>query len=292
MTMDVSEGGGSLPNGVRVVVSFVLYETPIDEAARAIDQVLNSPVESRIVLIDNSPEPLAPARPGDARVTQIHAGANLGYGAGHNRAMAMSAGWAPYHFVLNTDLLYGPEVIPALLKFLDVHPEVGLAMPMVRYPDGRVQHLCRLLPHPLDVFGRGFASGSAWTRRRNDRYESRQWSYDRPAEFPFLSGCFMAMRRDVVDRVGGFDDRFFMYGEDVDLSRRIHAIARTMFAPVACVAHDYRSQRARSLRRTWYKVANLSRYFRKWGWFFDRNRDAINVRTVAALSAPQTPKAS
>lgn len=265
-----------------LTVSFVLYDTPVEEVARAIEQVRASAPDARIVLVDNSPEPnpVPPTHGGD--VTLIRSGRNLGYGAGHNLAFLLSA-TDRYHAVLNTDLAYAGDVFPALIEFMDSHPDVGLCMPRVVYPDGSIQHLCRLLPHPLDVFGRGFLAGSRWTRARNDRYEFRNWSYDRVADFPFLSGCFMMLRRSVLDKVGGFDDRFFMYGEDVDLSRRIARRHRTSFVPTATVRHEYRSQ-AGGYRRMITKVVNLSRYFNKWGWLVDRERDRLNRRAAALVS--------
>ena len=265
-----------------LTVSFVLYNTPAQEVMRAVDQVRAGTPDARIILIDNSPapNPLPPGLPGTVEV--IRPGRNRGYGSGHNLAFPLSAG-GNYHAVLNTDLRYGADVLPALVAFMDAHPDVGLAMPRVVYPDGSIQHLCRLLPHPLDVFGRGFLPGSAWTRRRNDRYEFRDWDYGEPAEFPFLSGCFMMLRRDAIDVVGGFDERFFMYGEDADLSRRIARRFRTVYAPVATVEHEYRSQGG-GYRRLVSKIVNLSRYFNKWGWWVDRERDALNERAIVGVA--------
>ena len=78
----------------------------------------------------------------------------------------------------------------------------------------------------------------------------------------------MALRREIVDRIEGFDERFFLYGEDLDLSRRMHTVARTMFAPVAIVVHEYRSEERPSHQLTRYKLVSLARYFAKWGMVF------------------------
>lgn len=262
----------------RLTASFVLFRTPVDEIARAVAQVLNSVPDARILLVDNSPEANELPPLDCERVTTIRPGANIGYGSGHNLAFAQSAD-SDYHAALNTDLTYGPEVLPALLQFMDTRPDVGLTMPRVCYPDGSIQHLCRLLPHPLDIFGRGFLAGTRWVERRNDAYEFRKWDYANEKEFPFLSGCFMMLRRSVITEIGGFDERFFMYGEDVDLSRRINQRHRTIFFPHVTVLHEYRSQRG-GFRRTMTKIINLSRYFNKWGWLNDRERDLINARTI------------
>jgi GT2 family glycosyltransferase len=262
----------------RLTVSFVLFRTPADEVARAVEQVRVSVPDARIVLVDNSPEPNAMPLACDKFVTTIRPGANIGYGRGHNLAFARSAN-SDYHAVLNTDLTYGPEVLPALLRFMDTRPDVGLAMPRICYSDGSIQHLCRLLPHPLDVFGRGFLPGMQWVQKRNEVYEFQNWDYASEKEFPFLSGCFMMLRRSVIAEVGGFDNRFFMYGEDVDLSRRISQRYRAMFYPYVTVMHEYRSRRG-GVERAMAKIVNLTRYFNKWGWLKDTERDLVNERTI------------
>lgn len=261
-----------------LTVSFVLYRTPLTEVETAIAQVRSSHPEARIVLVDNSPIPNPLPLLHDRSIHVIRPGANVGYGSGHNLAFALSAD-SKYHAVLNTDLSFGQEAFPKLISFMERHPDAGLVMPRVCYPDGSIQYLCRLLPSPLDVFGRGFFSASRWVATRNDRYEFRTWNYASIADFPFLSGCFMLLRRSVIDEVGGFDERFFMYGEDVDLSRRIHARYRTVFFPDVTIVHEYRSL-SKGWRNKFLKVANLSRYFNKWGWFFDKERKAINKRVL------------
>ena len=263
-------------------VSFVLFNNPTVEVDAAVTQVLDSPADIHVFLIDNTQPSLELPEYDPARVTVIRAKRNLGYGSGHNLAFAQTSNYK-YHFVLNVDLTFGPEVIPYLINFLDNNVDIGLAMPRVVYPDGRIQHLCRLLPTPIDVFGRGFFRSSGWVQRRNDRYEARNWTYDQVAEFPFLSGCFMAFRRSIISQIGGFDERFFLYAEDTDLSRRVNEVARTVYVPMVTAVHAYTSEHRPSLKLTQYKIMNLARYFNKWGWLFDSKRRKINKRTLTAL---------
>lgn len=268
-----------IPDGIDVCVSFVLFGTARGEIERAVAQARSDRSKIHIVLIDNSQPPLdlAFARADD--VTVITTNTNLGYGRGHNIALAASKGRCRYNLVMNTDLQMGREVIPALVEFMDKHDDVGLTMPKVRYPDGSLQHLCRLLPVPADLLGRRFFSGTKWAKERNKRYEFHDWNYDTVAEFPFLSGCFMLIRRSVLDVVGYFDERYFLYAEDLDLSRRIHAVARTLYVPDQSVVHEYRSQTRPSLRRLRYAIVSLAQYFTKWGWVRDAERDQINRQT-------------
>lgn len=265
------------------VVSFVAFNTDVAEIERAVDQVFQSRLDIHVVIVDNSVPALDLPAFDAARVTVIRTGENIGYGRAQNIAIRLGAGRCRYHLALNTDLRFDGTIIDRLAEFMDSRPTVGLVMPRVLYPDGRIQHLCRLLPTPLDLIGRRFFGRSGWAKRRDARYEFHDWGYDRIASFPFLSGCFMMMRRSVLDRVGGFDERYFLYGEDIDLSRRIHAVAETLFVPLVTVVHDYRTQSRRSTRIILYGIRSLTQYFSKWGWIWDRERRAMNRRCLEQL---------
>lgn len=266
-----------------LVASVVLFHTPLEEVERTVRAALDARANVQVVLVDNSVPPMALPDFDRSRVTVVRTGRNLGYGRAHNIAIRMWRGRCRYHLVLNSDIRFDGEALDQMIAFMDVHPDAGLAMPKVYYPDGRLQHLCRLLPDPLDLFGRGFLRNSDWSRRRSERYEFHSWPHDRVEAFPFLSGCFMLMRSTVLAKVDGFDERFFLYGEDIDLSRRIHTVASTLFVPSVSIIHEYRSEQAPSLRRTLHKTVNLSRYFNKWGWLFDARRKAINRQTLARV---------
>jgi GT2 family glycosyltransferase len=94
----------------------------------------------------------------------------------------------------------------------------------------------------------------------------------------------MLLRRSVLDVVGYFDERYFLYAEDLDLSRRINTVARTLFVPSQTVVHEYRSRTSPSLRRLGYAAINLTRYFNKWGWIRDADRDRVNRRALEQFS--------
>lgn len=270
-----------------VVASFVLFGTAVEEVVRAVEQACSNTSDIYVVIVDNSVPPLQLPDFDPTKVHLIQTGANLGYGRGHNVAIDWATGKARYHLVMNTDLTYEAGVIDRLVQFMDTHPSVGLSMPKVRYPDGSIQRLCRLLPSPIDLIGRRFFAWTAWAKRRNKLYEFHDWNYDRVASFPFLSGCFMMLRSSVLHSVGGFDERYFLYAEDLDLSRRIHQCSETLFVPDVEVVHEYRSESGRGFRRLMYGIRSLSQYFGKWGWFIDADRDDINRRTILALNEPK-----
>ena len=108
-------------------------------------------------------------------------------------------------------------------------------------------------------------------------------------DVPTISGCFMLLRTDVFRRFGGFDERYFMYMEDVDLVRRIGASHRVVYDPRVWVVHGYGKGSYRNNKLLYYHIRSAVQYFFKWGWFFDRERTARNGSAVRRLAAQQTP---
>lgn len=278
----------SLPNGYYTIVgSIVLHHTPPSEVEHAISQFLLAAsannLKAHLCVIDNSPVPLEADCLRYPSVSYCFTNRNLGYGRAHNIALRASQGRAKYNLVVNTDVTYSPEVIGELTTFLDAHPNTGIAAPKILYPDGTLQHVCRLLPTPLNVFLRRFLPRSRWAKRADEKYELRRWNHESIANIPFLSGSFLMLRTDLCASVGGFDERFFLYAEDVDLCRTIHQIADTAYIPHVSIIHEYRRLNSRSWLGTWHGIRSHCQYFNKWGWFFDKDRNEINFHTIRRL---------
>ena len=231
----------------------------------------------RVYVVDNSPEPFA-IRVSD-RVQYIHTGKNLGYGRAHNIAIRESIyDQVPLHLVMNSDILVKAADIDTLCAFVLSQPAVGHLMPRVVNPDGELQHLCKMLPTPLDVFGRRFLP-TAWMRKRNARYELHDADYSRPMNVPYLSGCFMLLRTEAVQKARLFDERYFMYPEDIDLTRTIHRDYLTLYYPAITIVHNHKKASYQSWRMLWVHIVNMCRYFNKWGWLFDAERRQFNTET-------------
>ena len=238
----------------------------------------------RIYLIDNSPAAAlgALARAFDA--DYVHLPQNPGYGRAHNFAIRCGlALGSDYHLVLNPDIHFSPDVLPAMLHYMEANREVGLLSPRVKYPNGHPQHLCKLLPTPLDLLIRRFCPPLHRLTGRLAQYELHHSGYDRIMDVPALSGCFMLIRASVLRDVGGFDERFFLYFEDVDLTRRIGGVARTLYFPHVSIVHDYGKGSYKSVRLTLCHTLSAIRYFNKWGWFADAERDHINRNAIRRL---------
>lgn len=236
-----------------------------------------------LYLIDNSPTDelryLAETPVGKGRIYYEHQPSNLGFGKAHNIAIGLAHDkGARYHIIINPDVRFDETVLDTLTAYMESHSEVGLVSPLVYYPDGRPQQLCKLLPRPCDVFLRRFALSKQLRDKINQRYEMHWLDYSKPVEVPYLSGCFMFTRMEVLQRIGGFDERYFMYVEDTDLSRRIGQIAKTICHPDAKITHVHSRGSYHDTKLLCHHISSMVKYFNKWGWWCDAERKKVNAR--------------
>ena len=257
-------------------VSIVLYRPDWEQVSALTHALLQSQRVNRVYWIDNSPQAAEQLPLQSERIQYQHNPTNLGYGAAHNIAIRESIyDNIPFHLVINPDIILDAKELDRMLDFVSQNPLVGSLMPKVTYPNGQLQYLCKLLPTPLDVFGRRFLP-SAWIAQRNHRYEMRASGYDKIMNIPYLSGCFMLLRTEAVKQARLFDERFFMYPEDMDLTRRIHRNYLTVYFPHATIIHNHEKASYKSLKMLWIHMVNMCRYFNKWGWFRDKERQLFN----------------
>ncbi|WP_028298791.1 glycosyltransferase family 2 protein [Olivibacter sitiensis] len=273
--------------GERVVwwtAAIVLYENNEREVQNTIASCLASAFLKRLYLVDNSKTDRLRFLATDGRIEYLHNEKNRGFGGGHNIAIEESSRLGvAYHLILNPDVYFSEEVIPALVTFMESNHRVGMVMPKVVYPDGRIQRLCKLLPTPVDLFLRRFLPVEKGLLERQKQYELWAYDYDRVMDIPNLSGCFMFMRSEVFEKVGQFDDRYFMYMEDLDLVRRIGTQYDTVCYPFVSVFHIYKRGSYVDLRLLLLHLASAVRYFNKWGWLFDGKRKQKNGEVLQRL---------
>lgn len=261
--------------------SIVLYNHSWVELEHLIHTLQNSERVHKIYLIDNSPTPLSEFKRDG--VCYFYTGKNLGYGGGHNIALRKSLqNDVDYHLVLNPDIVMPDGVLDELEDYMNANTDVGHLMPKVVYPDGETQYLCKLLPRPSDLFIRRFLPGNC-ARKAKYRFEMRGSGYNEIMEVPYLSGCFMFLRTEALRKVGIFDERFFMYPEDIDLTRRIHQQYKTLFYPEITVVHKHERDSYKSLSMLLTHTINLMRYFNKWGWIIDNEREIVNKKIKSLI---------
>jgi GT2 family glycosyltransferase len=273
----------------KLSASIVVYKTDAGQLRQVIDCYLNSVDAGQLLILDNSPTDQLRQLCHAPRVGYIFNGQNLGYGKAHNIALRRSIDVSQYHLVLNADVYFEPDTLSKIIHFMDSHPQAALVMPKVFSADGNLQMLCKLLPTPLNLALRRFFPFESWFSKLNARYEMKSMGYDRVMDVPFLSGCFMFMRTSALKQVGLFDERYFLYAEDTDLSRRLHEQFQTLYFPGAEIQHVHARGSYKDLRLTLQNLKSAIQYFNKWGWFFDSDRRAINQRAQMQIDMVSKP---
>ena len=256
-----------------ITVSLVLYNTGMEEAKRAIASLLSTDLNIKIFLVDNSTDDSRRVLAGiDSRIEYIFTGKNLGYGKANNLVINNVLSETEYHLVMNPDVYFEADTLDKIYAFMQENKDIGLTMPRVYHYDGTEQRLCKLLPTPKELIIRRFIPDGNYKDKISRIYNMWDADYESLMDVPFLSGSFMFMRASVLAEVGGFDERFFLYCEDLDLCRRIGEVSRTVYFPGAKIYHGY--QKASYLNTKLMLIHSLSaiKYFNKWGWLFDNER--------------------
>lgn len=278
---------------LKITASIVLFNTPRTQIDTVLKSVFDSECIETLYIIDNSPNDKwrilekRATENGVTKIRYIH-NENLGYGASHNLAMqeAIESG-SVYHIVLNPDISFGTEVLPALTHFMEENKDASYVLPKVVYPDGEIQYLCKLLPTPGDLIFRRFLPKS-WGKKRNDRYCLKMSGYDKVINPPCLSGCFMFLRLSTLQEHNiFFDEGYFMYCEDFDLMRRLHRVSKTLYFPDVQIVHNHQKESYKNKKMLIAHIKSAVRYFGKYGWWFDRERQAMNKRVLGEIEVCQ-----
>jgi len=189
-----------------------------------------------IVVVDNASTDgsAEAARAADVEVVALEE--NVGFGAGANRGVARTT--TPYVVICNPDLEVEPGADKTLAEVLDHDAEVGIVAPRIETPDGRLYPSARTFPDMTDAAGHAFLQfvwrGNPFSRR----YKMLDWDHAGACDVDWVAGTYLLVRRTAWDQVGGFDEGFFMYLEDVDLCWRLQRAGwRTRYEPAARVVH-------------------------------------------------------
>ncbi|MBC7761470.1 MAG: glycosyltransferase family 2 protein [Candidatus Saccharibacteria bacterium] len=194
----------------------------------------------QVYIVNNSLEEpeLASRLPADVAATVIEPTENLGYGGGMNLGVASSEA-SDWVLLANPDLAFGEKAIDRLVEVGESSSEIGIVGPLVYTPTGEIYPSARNLPSLRTgighaVFARIWRT-NPWTRSYLQDLEVTPHQHDAG----WLSGSCLLVRRDVFESVGGFDEKYFMYFEDVDLCARVSQMGyRVVYAPSAIVTHE------------------------------------------------------
>ena len=192
---------------------------------------------------------------------------NVGYGRGQNLAIRRVK--SQYHILCNPDIIITTDIFSELISYMKKNKDVGVIYPKTLNTDRSIQYLNKRPPTVLDLVLRRFCPKliKSLFKNRLDKYEMKDVGYDFIYDVPFASGSFMFCRTDVLQKVNGFDERYFLYLEDFDLCRKIQNQGfRTVYNPTVNVIHHWERASYKNIKMTAIHAISTIHYFNKWGW--------------------------
>lgn len=247
------------------------YRSPRD-AIRCVESLQKQTISDRmeILVIDNHSldESVGTFRArlrNKPHVRLIEHRRNAGFAVGNNLASRHAHG--EYLLLVNPDNVLPPDAAETMIDILKRHPDAGIVGPALTYPNGKLRPSARRFPTLRDLFEKRISP-----RRWHERYRRQtETDGDRTREVDWLVGACLLMRRDFFEKLGGFDERFFLFFEDIDLCRRCHASGKkVLYAPSVRVMDRERRLSGRGLssiftnRTTRIHMVSAVKYFWKW----------------------------
>ncbi len=185
---------------------------------------------------------------------------NIGFGAGHN--IVIKNVNSEYHTVINPDIVFVENAIKKMADYMDENKDIGLLSPRICFPDGRDQILGKRNPHFKYLVASRLRRES--TNDLLAEYAMLDKGLTEPFDIENATGCFMMLRTSVLKQIGGFDERYFMYFEDADITRELKKVSRAVYYPEVVVSHVWNRDSKRNIKLMAIHIHSMLKYYLKW----------------------------
>ena len=263
----------------RLIISMVVYKTPTEALESILDEALHGlgAIPYEVHILDNADDVKLQSWCKKKHYGYHSLGLNVGFGKGHNEIFKKTTQKNTTYLFLNPDIEISGSAIKEALAFMEKNIRVGLLSPKLLNTDGSIQLACRFIPSPLTLIKRFLFKSTS------DAFPLSVYKNNFLA--PFIHGACFFMRGEVFKSVGGFDERYFMYMEDLDLCRKIQSkkFSVVLFNKVPAIHHHHKGS-AKDFKLFLYHVRSFIRYFNKWGWFIDKKRKSMNEAFERSLN--------
>ena len=237
------------------------YNSDIQLLEEVVSSILKIPFKKKVYIIDNSSTFKVESLFKNPSIEYINVGKNIGYGAGHNLVIKKIYINSNYHLILNPDVQFNPPIIGELIRELEQNPDVALIAPKVIYPNSEHQFTCRRYPSVLELISRRLRIFKKIVK--NGEY--RENDLTRPFFPEFLHGCFLLFKTKDFINVNGFDERFFLYMEDVDICRKIEKSGKKkLYYSKVEIVHYFNKGSSKKISLFLIHIVSVFKYFYKW----------------------------
>lgn len=206
----------------------------------------------------------------EGRIKLIESGKNLGYGKGNNLGVANADG--EYILIANPDIFVEPDTLQKLVTYADSHKEAGIIGPKLIYYNGVIQDSCRRHMSPFDlVIKRTFLRKLPFFKKRVEKYLMEDFDHSKTQEVDLITGACFLIPKKLYDKVGGFDERYFLFMEDFDLCRKVAREGKKIvYYPEAHAEHYHKRLSSGNIfwllkqKVFWIHLSSAIKYFWKW----------------------------
>ena len=251
----------------RLSAAIVMYGGP-EETYRCLQSIEQAtlPGSLRLFLVDNASPDGALEELSAMGISQgigvLAQPENKGFGAGHNTVMPLLE--SEYHAVINPDIVLEADVLNQMADWMDAHPDVVITIPRLIFPDGRPQHIAKRRPALLPLLSRQLRL--PFLKKYENHYLMLDEDLTKSIDVEFCSGSFFLIRTKVFEEIGGFDEGYFMYVEDADITQKALQKGRAVYLPQVEVQHAWHRDAHRRPRQFFWQMRSMLRYFKKWGF--------------------------
>ena len=168
-----------------------------------------------------------------------------------------------YHVVINPDITVKNDAISALADYLEEHEDIGMLAPKICFPDGRMQILGKRDPKIKYLFASRLRNEEKPGRLLRE-YAMLDEDYTKPFDIENASGCFFMIRTELFRKIGGFDEGYFLYFEDSDITRTVRKYARVVFDPSVVVYHEWERESKHNFKLLLVHIRSMFYYMKKW----------------------------
>lgn len=251
---------------VKISASIVLYRENLDDLKKTITSFLATPLTKRLYLVDNTPnKQFEKEFINSNEIEYIAVGKNIGFGSGHNKVLEKIKETSSYHLILNPDVTFSTETIPNLILQLKNDDVLAMIAPKVLFPNGKHQYSCRRYPIPKELLARKFSLFKNILQKTVDKGEYRDKDLTKPFYAEYLTGCFHLYKTQDLIALNGFDERYFLYMEDVDICKKIDKIGKMkLYYPKATIYHVLKKGSSKSILLFFRHFSSVIKYFVKW----------------------------
>lgn len=252
----------------KVSVSIVTYnnQNEIEGVLRSLFETTLSSFLLEVNILDNNSSDntvlIVSSKFPNCKIFKINK--NLGYGAGHNQIIKNID--SDYHIIVNPDITFRPDTISKLIDYMDTNSDVVVCSPKVLNKDGSPQFLPKKRPTIKFLLGGPFENKGKIFKKWRDEFTFVDKILTTPVPIDFCTGCFMFCNTSALKKCKGFDERYFMYFEDADLTREMQKYGKTMYNPNIEVFHEWKRENQK-LNGRLMQISSMIKYFLKWGFW-------------------------